>query len=324
MIYLVIFAVLFALELFYLRIADHFDIVDKPNERSSHTIITRRGGGVIFYLAVLIYFLTSDFAYSWFFLGLTMTAIVSFIDDICTLSNRIRLLIQFGAVLLMAYELNVLVMEWYFLLIAFVVIVGVINAYNFMDGINGITASYSLALGGTLMIINNRVGFLDQDLLAYVMLGVLVFAFFNFRYKAKCFAGDVGSVTIAYVLLFALGTLIIKTGNLIYFLLLAVYGIDTVWTILRRLYLKENIFEAHRSHLYQILVNEVGANSLIVSFLYGGIQFVIGLGVIYFADKEIGVRWLFTFVLLGGLSIIYLLLKSWSIKTHLTMNLDEE
>lgn len=324
MIYLVIFAVLFALELFYLRIADHFNIVDKPNERSSHTIITRRGGGVIFYLAVLIYFLTSDFAYSWFFLGLTMTAIVSFIDDICTLSNRIRLLIQFGAVLLMAYELNVLVMEWYFLLIAFVVIVGVINAYNFMDGINGITASYSLALGGTLMIINNRVGFLDQDLLAYVMLGVLVFAFFNFRYKAKCFAGDVGSVTIAYVLLFALGTLIIKTGNLIYFLLLAVYGIDTVWTILRRLYLKENIFEAHRSHLYQILVNEVGANSLIVSFLYGGIQFVIGLGVIYFADKEIGVRWLFTFVLLGGLSIIYLLLKSWSIKTHLTMNLDEE
>src|SRR5690606_7065973 len=180
MIYLVIFAVLFALELFYLRIADHFDIVDKPNERSSHTIITRRGGGVIFYLAVLIYFLTSDFAYSWFFLGLTMTAIVSFIDDICTISNRIRLLIQFGAVLLMAYELNVLLMEWYFLLIAFVVIVGIINAYNFIDGINGITASYSLALGGTLMIINNRVGFPDQDLLAYVMLGVLVSAFFIF------------------------------------------------------------------------------------------------------------------------------------------------
>src|SRR5690606_22249519 len=157
--------------------------------------------------------------------------VVSFLDDVFTLSNRIRLLVHFSSVLLMAYQLNVLDMPWYYLLITFVVIVGVINAYNFMDGINGITASYSLAVGGLLMWVNSTIGFVDQNLLIYTMLSLLVFAIFNFRPKAKCFAGDVGSVAIAYILLFALGALILKTGQLLYILFLAVYGIDAVWTI---------------------------------------------------------------------------------------------
>src|SRR5690606_25589195 len=200
--------------------------------------------------------------------------------------------------------------------ITFIVVVGVINAYNFMDGINGITACYSLAVGGLLMLVNKEVGFVAQDLLAYTMLGVLVFTFFNFRPKATCFAGDEGSVAIAYILLFALGALIIKTGNLLYFLFLTVYGIDAVWTIVRRLYRRENIFEAHRSHLYQFLGNEAGVNKLLISFLYGAMQLLIGLAVIHFANKDVTTQWIFTLLLLGGLSILYLVIKTGVIRKY--------
>src|SRR5690606_34707740 len=142
-------------------------------------------------------------------LGLTLITVVSFLDDILTLSNKIRLLIHFGSVLLMAYELDVFNLPWFYLLITFIVVVGVINAYNFMDGINGITAIYSIAVTLLLMIVNTKIDFVDQRLLSYTLIAVLVFTIFNFRNKAKTFAGDVGSVTIAYVLLFALGALII-------------------------------------------------------------------------------------------------------------------
>ncbi|UZJ65463.1 hypothetical protein OKW96_04525 [Sphingobacterium sp. KU25419] len=144
--------------------------------------------------------------------------LVSFLDDVFTLSNKIRLLVHFSAVLLLAYQMHLFEMPWYYLLITFVVVVGVINAYNFMDGINGITACYSLAVGGLLMLVNQQINFIEQDLLAFTLLGVLVFTFFNFRTNARCFAGDVGAVSIAFILLFALGTLILVTGNLIYIL----------------------------------------------------------------------------------------------------------
>lgn len=314
MTYLIILVALFILELLYFKVADHFNIIDKPNERSSHSSITLRGGGIIFYFGSLIYFVASGFQYPWFFLGLTMMTLISFLDDIFTLSNKIRLLIHFSSVLLMAYQLELFGMPWYYLLIGFIVVVGVINAYNFMDGINGITACYSLAVGGLLLLANYKRHFIAQDLLIYTLLGVVVFTFFNFRTKAKCFAGDVGAVAIAYTLLFALGTLILSTGNLIYILFLVVYGVDAVWTILRRLYRKENIFEAHRSHLYQFLGNEAGVNKLLISFLYGLVQFGIGFLVIQFAKTDFTTQLLFSFAVVLGLSIVYLVLKTYVIR----------
>lgn len=319
MIYLLVLIALFILELVYFKVADRFNIIDKPNERSSHSSITLRGGGVVFYFGAFIYFIHSGFQYPWFFLGLTLMTIVSFLDDIFTLSNKIRLLIHFSSVLLMAYQLDLFDMPWYYLLIGFIVVVGVINAYNFMDGINGITACYSLAVGGLLMIVNQQANFVVQDLLIFSLLGVLVFTFFNFRTKAKCFAGDVGSVAIAYILLFALGLLIMTTGNLIYILFLAVYGIDAVWTIIRRLLRKENIFEAHRSHLYQFLGNEAGVNKLLISFLYGAIQFVLGYLVIQFAEDTLQIQLIFSAILIVVLSIVYLLLKSYVIKRYVNL-----
>ncbi|MCW2262050.1 MULTISPECIES: MraY family glycosyltransferase [Sphingobacterium] len=314
--YLIVLIILFVLELLYFKVADRFNIIDKPNERSSHSTVTLRGGGIIFYFGAFIYFILSGFQYPYFFLGLTLMTAVSFLDDVFTLSNKIRLVIHFSSVLLMTYQLDLFSMPWYYLLITFIIVVGVINAYNFMDGINGITACYSLAVGALLMIVNHQLNFIQQDLLSYTLLGVLVFAFFNFRNKAKCFAGDVGAVAIAFVLLFALGALIIQTGNLIYILFLSVYGIDAVWTIVRRLLRKENIFEAHRSHLYQFLGNEAKVNKLVISFCYGLIQLLIGLLVIQFSDQEAMVQIIFAVSLLVGLSAIYLILKTYIIKKY--------
>lgn len=304
------------MELLYFKVADKFNIIDKPNERSSHDTITLRGGGIIFYFAALIYFIQSGFQYPWFFLGLSLMTIISFLDDIFTLSNKLRLFIHFASVLLMTYQLEVFTLPWYYLLITFIIIVGVINAYNFMDGINGITACYSLSVGILLSIVNYKLMFIDQDLLTYSMLGLIVFSFFNFRMKAKCFAGDVGSVAIAYILLFALGALIIKTGNLIYILFLAIYGLDAVWTIIRRLLRRENIFEAHRSHLYQFLANEAKVNKLLVSFVYGLLQFIVGYLVIQYADAAGHSQLIFAIVLLSCLSVVYMILKTYIVKKY--------
>lgn len=320
MFYLIILVTLFLLELLYFKIANRFNIIDKPNERSSHTRITLRGGGIIFYIGALMYFFVSGFQYPSFFLGLTLMTVISFADDVMTLSNKIRLFVHFSSVLLMAYELQIFTFPWYYLLISFIIIVGVINAYNFMDGINGITAGYSLAVGILLMVVNYDVKFIDQDLLIYTLLGIIVFAFFNFRTKAKCFAGDVGSVSIAFILLFALGALILKTGNFIYILFLAVYGVDSVWTIVRRLLLRENIFEAHRSHLYQYLGNEAGVNKLLISFLYSVFQLVIGLAIIFITDETYTIQLVFSLTLLVVLSFLYLLYKTHIINKYVRLN----
>lgn len=306
---------LFIVELFYFRIADRFNIIDKPNERSSHSIITLRGGGIIFYIAVLIYFVQSG-AHPWFFIGLTLMAFISFLDDLMELSTRLRLGVHFTSVLLMAYQLGVFTMPWYYLLITFVIIVGVINAYNFMDGINGITVLYSLVVCSLLIYVNNSVHFIEQDFLIYTLLGLLVFSFFNFRNQAKCFAGDVGSVGIAYILLFALGALILKTGDFIYILFLVVYGVDSVWSIVRRLYLRENILEGHRTHLYQYLANEVGCNRLLISGIYAILQIFLGILVVHMAQYNAEIQWLFSLGIVVVISIVYLLVKYYVEKNY--------
>ena len=307
--YLLLVLILFIAELAYFKIADKYNIIDKPNERSSHTQVTLRGGGIIFYLGVLAYFLYSGFEYPWFFLGLTLMTAISFLDDVFTLSNKIRLSIHLTSVLLMFYQLGVFDFPILIVLIGLVVVIGTINAYNFMDGINGITAAYSIAVLGLLALINNQLAFIAQDLIIYAGIATLVFGFFNFRNKAKCFAGDVGSVSMAFIVIFILGSLIIATQNLMYILLISVYGVDTVWTIVRRLLRKENIFQAHRSHLYQFLSNEAGNNKLVVSFAYGALQFIIGLGVIYASNQTVLFQWGFSVGLLVVLSGVYLGVK---------------
>lgn len=316
MAYIFTVILLFLLELLYFKIADKYNIIDKPNQRSSHTTVTLRGGGIIFYVAILIFFIQSSFSYPWFMLGLTLMATISFLDDILEISTRLRLAIHFTSVLLMAFQMGIFSPPWYYIIVTFIIVVGVINAYNFMDGINGITALYSLVVCGLLYYVNQTVQFIQQDFLIYTLMGILVFAFFNFRNKAKCFAGDVGSVGIAYILLFALGTLIFKTGDFIYILFLAVYGVDAIWSIVRRLYLGENIMEGHRTHLYQYLANEAGYNRLVISGMYGALQLVLGIAVIYFAQFDGKIKWFFAVLIVISLSAVYLALKNYIIRQY--------
>jgi len=164
----------------------------------------------------------------------------------------------------------------------YILVIGTINAYNFMDGINGITGAYSLITILSLYFINeSQISFTLSEWLIVAALSLLVFNFFNFRKKAKCFAGDVGSVSMAFIIIFFLLLLILKTGDIKYIGLLLVYGLDSISTILFRLIRRENIFEAHRSHFYQYLANVKGLPHLWVSALYMVVQLLVNVLIIY-------------------------------------------
>lgn len=282
MLFLIIGVLLILLELAYFRVADRYNIIDKPNQRSSHSNITLRGGGVIFLFGSWLFWLFYGFEYSWFILGLSLISIISFIDDIHSLPDSSRLVAQFGAMFLMFYQFGILNLEdWWMVIVALIVCVGIVNAYNFMDGINGITGGYSLAVLIPLICMNVRDGFILMSYLYVAGLSVLVFCFFNFRKKAKCFAGDVGSISIAFILLFALGLLILKTRDFSYIIFLAVYGADAVLTICHRIMLHENLGQAHRKHAYQIMANELKIPHTTVASLYMAVQLLISAGLIY-------------------------------------------
>ena len=306
MYYLIILVLLFLAELFYFRIADKCNIIDKPNERSSHTRITLRGGGIIFYFGVLAYFLTSHFEYPWFMLALTLITFISFVDDIRSTSQVLRLVFHFSAMALMFYQWGLFSLPWWTLFVALIVCTGIINAYNFMDGINGITGGYSLVVLVALAYINEAVvPFVEQGFILTVLCSVFVFNFFNFRKRAKCFAGDVGSVCIAFVLLFFIGKLVIRTEDFSWIILLAVYGVDSVLTIIHRLMLHENIGLPHRKHLYQIMANELKIPHVVVSSVYMLVQALVIVGYFYFYSYG---YWylLATVLILGTLYVLFM------------------
>lgn len=282
MIYVVIAAILMAAELLYFKFADRFNIIDRPNMRSSHTSITLRGGGVVFLFGAWIYAAFFGLTYPWFLIGLTLVGVVSFIDDVHSLPDSARLVVQFAAMFLMFYQFGILNWnDWWIVCIALIVCVGITNAYNFMDGINGITGAYSLAVMLPLIYLNESVGFIAMPFLVVITLSILVFLFFNFRKKAKCFAGDVGSISMAFIVVFALGLLILQTRDFSYIVFLGVYGVDAVLTIVHRIMLHENLGEAHRKHAYQLMANELKLSHLKVSAGYMLMQLAVSAGLIF-------------------------------------------
>ena len=306
MYYIIILVLLFVAELFYFRVADKFNIIDKPNERSSHSRITLRGGGIIFYFGALAYFLSNHWEYPWFMLALTLITFISFVDDIRSTSQGLRLVFHFTAMALMFYQWDLFSLSWWWIIIALIICTGIINAYNFMDGINGITGGYSLVILGALAYINSEITtFVESALINAVLCSVLVFCFFNFRKKAKCFAGDVGSVSIAFILLFLIGRLIIKTEDFSWIILLSVYGVDSVLTIIHRLMLHENIGLPHRKHMYQLMANELKIPHVGVSLIYMGAQALVILG--YFCFVRYGYWYLLgIIVLLSGIYVLFM------------------
>lgn len=316
--YLIITALLLAAELVYFRIADRFNIIDKPNQRSSHSSIVLRGGGIIFVLGLWIWAAFFGFQNIWFLIAVTLVAGISFIDDIHSLPDSVRLVAQFAAMALMFYQLDILHWNmWWIILIAMIVCVGASNIINFMDGINGITGAYALASLLPLFLLNREIGFADESLILVVALADLVFCCFNFRPKgkAKCFAGDVGSIGVAYILLFLIGSLILATGDVTYLIFLLVYGVDGCLTIVHRILLHENLGEAHRKHAYQLMANELRIGHVKVASFYALLQLAVSLGFIYLCPmlstatelSLVAWHWIYLVVALVALAVAYVL-----------------
>lgn len=315
--------VLFVLELLYFRIADKFNIIDKPNERSSHSSIVLRGGGIIFLLGAWIWSAFFGFQYPLFLVAVTLAAGISFVDDIHSLPDSVRLVVQFAAMGLLIWQLFIMAGEGAFIMTsepwmkigfiaaALVVCVGATNIYNFMDGINGITAGYSAAVLLPLLFVNRIYNFVDTSFLLVALLAIIVFSFFNFRPrgKAKCFAGDVGSVGIAFILLFAIGALIAKTGDITWLVFLLVYGVDGCLTICHRILLHENLGQAHRKHVYQLMANELKISHPVVSLIYAFIQLVVSAGFIYLIPNDVRAHWMYLLGVFVLLSVLYILFK---------------
>lgn len=329
MIYVVILALLLVAELLYFCVANRCNIIDKPNQRSSHSSIVLRGGGIIFLIGAWVWSAFFGFHYPWFLAGLTLVAGISFVDDIHSLPDSLRLAVQFASALMAFYQMDILHWNmWWVVLIALIVYVGITNVYNFMDGINGITAGYSLAVLVPLFLLNGGYAdnglavqgdvfsldggrFVDSSLIMVAILSVLVFSIFNFRPKgkAKCFAGDVGSIGIAFIILFILGSVIIKTGDVTYLLLLIVYGVDACLTICHRIQLHENLGEAHRKHVYQIMANELKIGHVTVSAFYMLLQLIISLAFIYLVPDTVLAHWIYLVAVLAVLVVAYVLFK---------------
>ena len=308
--YIFIFVLLLVAELVYFRIADKYNIIDKPNQRSSHSTIVLRGGGIIFMIGAWVWSVFFGFDYPWFLAGLTLVAGVSFVDDIRSLPDSVRLVAQFAAAAMAFYQLDILHWNmWWIVLVALIVYVGATNVINFMDGINGITAGYSLAVLFPLAALNIEDKFVAQSLIFTTIIAAIVFCIFNFRPKgkAKCFAGDVGSIGIAFIMLFLLGNVIIKTEDITWLIFLLVYGVDGCLTIVHRIMLHENLGEAHRKHAYQIMANELKIGHVKVTLIYMALQLTVSLGFIYLCPDNVLCHWMYFVGALAVLAIAYVL-----------------
>ena len=327
--YIIIAVVLLAAELLYFKIADKFNIIDKPNERSSHSTIVLRGGGIIFSLSMVVWAIlmvvqgNAIAQYLPFLCGLVLICGISFWDDVKSLPDSVRLMAQFVAMALMFWSMfgfqnsGFMVLDWYWrvavIIVALIVCVGASNIINFMDGINGITGAYAMASLIPLYILNNGVngGFVDNSFIITMMLADVVFCYFNFRPrgKAKCFAGDVGSLGVAFILLFLIGCKVMQRGDITYLVFLVVYGVDGVLTICHRIMLHENLGQAHRKHAFQLMANELKMSHITVSLIYACLQLSISLGFIYLVPNNILAHWTYLLSSIVVLSVAYVLFK---------------
>jgi len=300
---IVLAIILFLIEYFFIQLAPKLNFFDLPNERSSHVKPTIRGGGIIFIFAALIFFIYNQYEFPYLVLALTLVGFISFLDDIKSVSNKIRFAFHLISMLLVFYQLDLFnSLSPVYLFLSLVVFIGVMNAYNFMDGINGITALYSLSVLVPLCITETNDSIKTIEL--YTIIAVLIFSFFNVRRTALVFAGDVGSISISLLIVFFIISRIQQTFDFTLIGLLLVYGIDTIYTLMHRIYHKENIFKAHRKHLYQFLTNEGRYAQLKISLLYTFIQ----LGINFFIVNQLLNSYQFLLILIV-LSIIY-----WKIK----------
>ena len=271
---------------------------------------TIRGGGIIFPLALLLFLVTSGEISIYFLVAILLLAIVGFADDLKGLSRSVRFGVQVIAMLLLFFDLNVFAHSWWIILLLLIIATGTVNAYNFMDGINGITCGYSVVILGSLYYINNNaIHFVSNDLLWIMMVALGVFGFFNFRTKAICFAGDVGSLTIGFAMIYLILKLIMISHNYIFVFLLSIYASDTILTLIHRLMLRQNIFKAHRLHLYQVVISVTGLSHLSMTFIYMVVQVLVSSVIIYNLGLSLLQQYIWGVVVAVFLALAYLVIK---------------
>lgn len=276
----------------------HLAIIDVPNERSSHSQPTPRGGGISLVAMTIIGLVCSQMLWrltSWrglmvYVVAATLIAMVSWLDDLQSISAKARFLVHFIAAGLIIAEwgywsnfhfsrLGNIQLGQFGILLTLLWIVGLTNAYNFMDGIDGIAGGQAFVAGTGWAI----VGWMNNDKFVFAIGGLLAasslgFLFYNWS-PAKIFMGDVGSAflgfTFAVVPLIAARPAVDNQDYMFWigFLLVWPFIADTGFTLLRRLRRGENIFQAHRSHLYQRMVI-AGHSHQIVSLLYIGLAII--------------------------------------------------
>ena len=291
MYYIIATVAIIALELLYFFVAKKFHIVDRPNERSSHHKVVLLGAGIIFYLALLFYSLTNGIPYPNFLIGLSALAIISYIDDLRQLPSWLRLFAQLFAVLF-SFWFDINALEIWQIMLLVIVFAGILNIYNFMDGINGMLAAYSLVVVGTFGYLDLfETPFIEPEFIATVVIAILVFGFFNFRTKARCFSGDVGSISMGLIILFLLVRYVkaipsegINVSTLCFII---VFLADGGLTIAKRFLSGRNILAAHREHAYETMVNDLKVPHLCVSAGYALLQLIINIGYIMVADKNL-------------------------------------
>lgn len=275
-IYICLFAVFYFLEKGYIWYANKKGIKDNPEERSSHKNITVRGGGFLFYVAVLGYICYFGFPKLYFFVGLTIISLMSFVDDVYSLSPKTRLVCQMVALALMVSQISTSSVG---IMLALIVLsAAAVNIVNFMDGINGMLSGMSLVVLGCLQYVNYEViPFIEPELMWCVLIADLAFCLFNFKKVADCFAGDVGSMAMGYILFFLIIRLVWTSNDFKWIILLGVFLTDGGLTIVHRIFLRENIFLPHRKHAYEIMANELKISHLKVAMIYMIIQVAVSV-----------------------------------------------
>lgn len=288
---------------FYFPFAEKKGMLAGVNHRSSHTKPVVTGAGFIFYISYIFYIISSillDDYIPWpIFIGITMLAIISFIDDLKEVWFLIRLVIQLLATCLMLYQvylnftLDLLAFNASFLIIiaivALVFSVGFVNLYNFMDGLNGMMGGITISALVVFWLIDVFVvNFIDDSLIYFTLLPTLLFMFCNARKQPLCFAGDVGSVVLGFVVVYMLICLLVETSNMVYaFVFVSVY-VEAGMTVIQRLFAGQNIFKPHRIHLFQLLCNEYKHSHLVVSGLYALNQLVFGSVIVVLNFYKVG------------------------------------
>lgn len=311
--YSIITAILIVLEFVYFPIAKRYRIGSEVTSRSSHNKFIITGAGFIFYIsALLFYFFFSSILPTSFpimLLGASILALISFYDDIKNIAPWLRLVIQIAVV---AITFNQIFVDGFYEIYLLILICGVgfINAYNFMDGINGILVGYTIVTLSTLLYcFNFSVSIPEYGLIQFItplIISAIILGIFNFRTKAICFSGDVGSIVMGFFILYLMVELILTTSDASYIIFLIVYAIDTVFTIFQRLFAGENIFLPHRLHLYQILANQWEIKHYNVSLIYASIQLIINI--IYILIPE-DFKWSYFIFITTILVIVYFTLK---------------